>query len=371
MSNGRFAKPKEKKRRFWPFLIVMVVYAVLALVAIGFGLDWFYGFIDAYEQSRPKHVLEQYMSDLTAEHICNLSTDVIAKVDHKIQSEEQCREYMKEALSKGFNYAKKSSESTDKKQVYVLRTGTQVVGQFVMEIVSQDEYGFTYWTVTGESFDMSYLIGEKVSITAPDHYPVTVNGVKLDSSYVVGEPVKYEALKQFYKDYDLPTIVTYEAGPFLGNFEMVVTDPDGKLFDLSKVEDKNRLAENCSPDTVEELDEFADLFIKRYVTYAGGSNKTADANLAALLKLIVPGSEYAERMHGAWYGQTFSQSYGDKIVEIRNNYFFQLEEGKYVCDVTYELDTTGKQGVVRTVNNVRIVVVETNVGLRVLTVYSY
>lgn len=371
MSNGKFAKVKEKKRRFWPFLIVMVVYAVLALVAIGFGLDWLYGFIDAYEQSRPKHVLEKYMNELDAEHICNLSTDVIARVDHNIQPEAECREYIIESLSQGFNYAKKSSESSESKHIYVLRTGTQVIGQFTMEVVRQDEYGFTYWAITGETFDMAYLIGEKITVTAPDHYPVTVNGVELDSSYVVGEPVKYDALKSFYKDYDLPTIVTYEAGPFLGNFEMVVTDLEGNPFDLSEVEDKNRLAENCDAETVEELDEFVDLFIKRYVTYAGGSNKNADVNYANLLKLIVPGSEYASRMEGALYGQKHTQSYGDKIVEIRNNYFFQLEDGKYVCDVTYELDTTGKEGVVRTVNNARIIVVETNVGLRVLTVYSY
>lgn len=371
MSNGRFAKVKEKKRSFLPFLIVMVVYAVLALVAIGFGLDWFYGFIEAYEKSRPNHVIEQYMDGLRAEHICNLSTDVIAKVDHNIQTEEQCREYITEALSEGFNYAKKSSESTENKQVYVLRSGTQVIGQFVMEVVSQDEYGFTYWAVTGESFDMSYLIGQKVTVKAPDYYPVTVNGVQLDSSYVIGEGEKFDALKSFYKDYDLPTIVTYEAGPFLGDFEMVVTDPEGNPFDLSKVEDKNRLAENCAAETVAELDDFVDLFVNRYVTYAGGSNKNADTNYANLLKLIVPGSDYADRMEGALYGQKHTQSYGDKIVEIRNNYFFQLEDGKYVCDVTYEIDTTGKQGVVRTVNNVRIVVVETNVGLRVLTVYSY
>ena len=371
MSNGRFMKAKEKKRRFWPFLIVMLVYAILALIAIGIGLNWFYGFIDSYEKSRPKHVIDAYMQDLTAEHICNLSTDVIAKVDHNIQTEEQCRAYIIESLSKGFNYAKKSSECTDTKQVYVLRTGTQVIGQFTMESVRQDEYGFNYWTVTGESFDMSYLIGDKVTVTAPDHYTVLVNEVKLDSSYVVGEPVKYDALKQFYKDYDLPAIVTYEAGPFLGNFEIAVTDLEGKPFDLSEVEDKNKLAENCDPEDVTKLDSFVDDFVKRYVVYAGGSNKRADANLNNLLKIIVPGSEYADRMREAWYGQKASQSYGDKIVEIRNNYFFQLEEGKYVCDITFEVDTTGKQGVVRTVNNMRIIVVETNVGLRVLTVYSY
>lgn len=370
MSNkGKYTKAKQ--RRFWPFLLAMAIYAIIALVAIFMGLDWFYGFIDAYEQSRPKHVLNDYMNNLTQERVCDASADVIGQIDHHIQSEQECRDYITKSLEKGFNYAKKSSVSTDTKQVYVVRTGTQVIGEFVMEVTHEDDYGFTYWEVTDESFDMSYLIGKKVSVVAPDHYTVTVNGAKLDDSYIVGEPVKYEALKQFYDEYDLPAIVTYEAGPFLGSFEMEVTDPEGELFDLEKVDDRNKLAENCDPEIVEELDDFVDLFVNRYVAYAGGSNKHTDSNLASLLKIIVPGSEYAERMNGAWYGQLYTQSYGDKIVEINNNYFFQLEEGKYVCDVTYLVDTTGKQGVVRTTNNVRIVVVETNVGLRVLTVYSY
>jgi len=369
MSNGKYLA--QKKRRFWPFLLFMLIYAVLALAAIGYGLNWFYGYIEAYEASRPKHVLNAYMDGLTAEHVCDLSAEVIGEIDHNIQSEEECRAYIKEALSDGFSYAKKSSESTSTKHVYVLRTGLQVIGQFTMEAMREDEYGFTYWEVTGESFDMSYLIGEKISTVAPNHYAVTVNGKKLDSNYVVGEPIGYDALKNFYNDYDLPVMVTYEAGPFLGEYEMIVTDTEGRPFVLEEQEDLNLLAQNCPEEMVEELDEFVDIFIDKYVTYTGGSNKNADANLADLLRYVVKGSDFEDRMHGAWYGQLYAQSWGDRIVEIRNNYFFQLEDGKYVCDVTYLVDTTGKQGVVQTTNNVRIVVVKTGGGLKVLTVYNY
>jgi hypothetical protein len=369
MANGKFTK--VKKRRFWPFALFMLIYAAVALTAIELGLGMFHSYIAAYEDSRPKHVLNGYMDSLTAEHVADLSQDVIDQVDHNIQSVEECREYIAQALAKGFSYAKKSSESTETKQVYVIRSGLQVVGQFTMEATHEDDYGFTYWEVTQESFDMSYLIGSTVSTVAPDHYDVTVNGKVLDSSYIVGEPMKYDALKPFYGDYELPMLVTYQAGPFLGDFDMITTDAEGKVLVLEEVEDVSTLAQNCSAEEVEQLDEFVDLFLGKYVTYMSGANKNAEKNLYDLLTVVVRGSDFESRMYGALTGQKVTQSKGDKITDITNNYFFKLEDGRYACDVTYVIDTTGKQGVVTTTNNVRIIVDDTKDGLRVFTVYNY
>lgn len=369
MANGKFLK--VKKHRFWPFAVFMLIYATVALTAIELGLGMFYEYIASYEDSRPKHVLNAYMDSLTAEHVCDLSQEVIDQVDHNIQSEEQCRDYIKDALAKGFSYAKKSSESTETRQVYVIRSGLQVIGQFTMEVTNEDEYGFTYWEVTQESFDMSYLIGSTVSTVAPDHYTVSVNGTVLDSSYLVGDPMKYDALKPFYGDYELPVLVTYQAGPFLGNFDMITTDEEGNVLVLDEVEDVSKLAQNCSEEEIEQLDEFVDVFLDKYVIYMSGANKSAETNLKNLLKLVVDDSDFAERMKGALIGQKVTQSKGDKITEITNNYFFKLKDGRYACDVTYVIDTTGKQGVVTTTNNVRIIIDETATGLRVFTVYNY
>lgn len=369
MTERRRRASARPKIRIFP--IFMVLYAVAALIAIGYGLNWFNGFIGAYEDSLPKHVLDAYMENLTPERVAELSADLIAKVDHNLQSEEECRAYIEQALSGGLQYAKKSSESTEEKQVYVLRAGMQVIGSFTMETTHEDEYGFDYWEVTDETIDMSYLLGQTVTVQALDSYPVTINGVQLNSTYVVGQPQKLEALKSFYSNYSLPVIVTYQAGPFLGELDVEVTDPEGNPFSLEDVEDLNTLAENCSEETITRLDSFVDDFINRYVTFCGGSNKDADANLNRLLAIVVPNSDFASRMYGAWYGQKFTQSWGDRIVEIRNNYFFQLDDGTYMCDVTYLVDTTGYQGVVRTTNNVRIVIVKSGNSLKVQAVYNY
>lgn len=370
MANGKFMK--VKKRRFWPFALFMLIYAIVILTAIELGLGMFHDYLAAYEASRPKHILSAYMDNLSADYVSDRSQDVIDQVDHNIQSEEECREYIAQSLAKGFSYAKKSSESTETKQVYVVRSGLQVIGQFTMEVTKEDDYGFSFWEVTQESFDMSYLIGSTVSTVAPDSCNVSVNGKVLDSSYVVGDPMKYDALKSFYGDYEeLPMLVTYQAGPFLGEFDMITTDAAGNVLVLEEVEDRNTLAENCTDEEIEELDAFVDLFLGKYVTYMSGANKNAEANLYDLLKYVVRGSDFESRMYGALTGQKVTQSKGDKITQITNNYFFKLKDGRYACDVTYVIDTTGKQGVVTTTNNVRIIVDETKDGLRVFTVYNY
>ena len=369
MINGKFMK--VKKRRFWPFALFMLIYAAIALIGIELGLGMFHSYIAAYEDSRPKHVLNAYMDGLTAEHVADLSQEVIDQVDHNIQSVEECRAYIEQALANGFSYAKKGSESTENKQVYVVRSGLQVIGQFTMEVTHEDDYGFTYWEVTQESFDISYLIGSTVSTVAPDHYRVSINGKVLDSSYIVGEPIKYDALKPFYSDYELPVMVTYQAGPFFGDFEMTTTDTAGNILVIEDVEDLNILAQNCSSEEIEQLDDFVDLFLSKYVTYMSSANKNAEENLYNLMTVVVRGSDFESRMYGALAGQMVTQSRGDQIMEITNNYFFKLQDGRYACDVTYVIDTLGHQGVVTTTNNVRIIVDDTKDGLRVYTVYNY
>lgn len=360
-------KKNGKKRSFFGW--GMLIYAVVFLTLSWFGLKELWSFMEAYEASRPMNVLNAYMETVTGEYVCDHSQDLIDSVDHNIQSEEECRDYIKQALSGGISYARKSKECTDTRQVYVLRSGGKVIGQFAMEVKSEDDYGFTMWELTEESFDLSYLMGSTVSAVAPDSYSVSVNGVTLDSSYLTGEPVQYEALEDFYEDYELPTIVTYDAGPFLGDFEMVVTNPDGEV--VTEAPDPAVLDDNCSEEEIDTLKSYIEEFLKVYVDYMGSSNDQADYNYSVLIKYIVKDSEFAERMYGALYGQRATQSRGDTITEITNNFYFRIDEGYYLCDVTYLVDTIGKQGSVITTNNVRILIVQDGDDLLVQSVRNY
>lgn len=369
MAKGKFAK--AKKRRFWPFLVGMVVYAAVFLTLVYFGLGKFWDYIEAYELSRPINTIDGYVKQLNEEDVWEGSADMIGQIDHNIQSEEDCRRVLSEAVAQGISYAKKTSECTDTRLVYVLRSGSRVIGSVTMDTVGEDEYGFAKWQVTDTVFDMSYLIGQRMSITVPEDYPVSVNGAVLDSSYITVNDILYERLDAFYDEYDLPVMVTYEAGPFLGEAEMTVSNPAGEPVVIDGDTNYEDFLNNCTEQETPRLEAFAEEFIDRYVAFTGSAFKSSEKSFAALMEYVVAGSELATRMGLALEGLEWAQSRGDELVELTVNHLIKIEDGLYLCDVTYQVDTTGREGVVRTTNSAQFIIVETADGLKVDTLIAY
>ena len=162
----------NKKTRKWIFPLSLLAYALVFLCATAIGLSWFWEFIDAYEMSRPKNTLDAYMQTLTAEYVADRCDDLIATIDHNVQSEEECREVILNSLNGKFSCAKKNKESTEDHYVYALRCGAKVIGTVEMEARGEEVHGFTPWTITAESFDLSYLLTQGTSITVPKEFPV-------------------------------------------------------------------------------------------------------------------------------------------------------------------------------------------------------
>lgn len=368
------AKKQKKRSPVW-FILGMVIYAVVFLGAVAYGLKYLWTYLEHYEASRPYIAIDAYMEQLTPEHICDTQAELLAQVDLNIQSGEECRRVMLDALGVEITYAKKSSECTDTKQVFVLRSGKQVIGSFAITASGADAYGFTPWQFSEEHFDLSFLLGDPVSATAPEGYPVYVNGVQLDESYVVSsETEQFEVLEEYYGDYDLPvfTTLTYEAGPFLGQFTMDVTDPAGNPFVYDEATfDKEALLNNCSSGEITALNEFSEEFIHRYVAFSGSANRARYDNYDRVAELVVPGSTFVKRMHDAIDGLYYAQSRGDVVESITCHHRIKLDEGRYLWDVTYLVNTTGSEGVVQTVNNAKILIVEQDGKFLVETMVHY
>ena len=180
---------------------------------------------------------------------------------------------MLDALTEEITYARKASECSESRQVYILRSGKQVIGSFAITTKAEDEYGVAPWAFAEESFDLSYLLGQTLSATAPMDYPVSVNGVRLDDSYVISQRSEQIAfLEDYYENYDLPEFIvkSYEAGPFLGDVTIQVTDPEGNAYVFDEASfDKDSLAHNCTAEQTDELNAFIQEFLKRYIIFAG------------------------------------------------------------------------------------------------------
>lgn len=356
---------KKKNRSGMGFALFMAFYAIAFLTATFFGLKWLWGCMEAYEASRPHIPIDAYMAKVDKQYIIDHSNEFMTTVDFHIQDEETCREIVMEALEGDISYARKASECTEDRQVFVVRCGNQVVGSFTIETTAEDAYGFKPWTFREENYDLSWLMGtETVTVTAPEGYPVYVGGVKLDESYIIHtETTEYEVYGDLYETYDLPRFVlnTYQAGPFLGQTAQAeVYDPDGRPFTYDESFDPYSLLPQLDSSTRSKLEDFVEEFLEVYVIFAGCANDAREANYNRVMKYVVKDSNLAQRMYDALDGYQFAQSQGDEIAGITIHHLLPLEEGKFLCDVTYLVNTKGYDGVVQTSTSCRITIVESN-----------
>lgn len=343
----------------------MLIYALVFLIIVTGGLWFLWDFMEAYEQSRPVNAIKSYVDHLTPEDLAEGSGALLDTLDSNIQSPEESRQIIRDASTGAFSYAKKSAESSETRQVYVLRCGRQVVGQFAISAGEADKYGFRIWEVTEESFDLSHLMGESISITVPSDFTVSVNGFPLDSSYITEQDIPYSALEEFYGDYPLPTMVTYTADSFLGSYSMEVTDRNGKPVEITGETDFNSLLPACTDKELEEIDALMQEFLAKYVAFTGSSSGTAGGNYNRLVRYLVPDGTLANRLYTAIGGLYYAQSLRDTIKQTQVNQYADLGDGRYYCDITYVVETVGKKGPVEMTYNLKVIMLVTDVGLRV------
>lgn len=360
-----------KKKFRWGFYHSAAVYALVFLTAAFFGLRYLWNYAAAYEQARPYHAIDGYMAQLTPEHICDRSAELIATIDHHIQSEDACRAVITEAVSGGITYAKKASECTEEKMVYILRTGNQVIGRVELAPEGEARMGFTPWAVSSDSYDFSYLLTDTVSTTVPEEFPVYVNGAQLTESYITEEGIRYSYLEDFYASYQLPSIVSYTAGPCLGDIALAVTDTQGNPVSIDEQTDLNVFLDNCTDEETAALDAFMYDFVRRYVRFSNSSSDVARTNYHSLLQNVLEDSPLAKRCKEALVGMAYGVSQDYKIQSTQINWCTDIGNSRYLCDVTYVVDILVRGEWVENIFNMKLVVAQDGDALKAETLRNY
>lgn len=360
-----------EKRFHWKFWYSAVLYALVVLTAGYFGLRYLWDYAAAYEQARPYHAIDGYMAQLTPQYICDRSQDLIDTIDHHIQSEEACRAVIAEAVSGGLTYAKKTSECTDTRIVYVLRTGNRVIGTVELAPEGEAVMGYTPWAVISDSFDLSYLVTDTVATTVPEEFSVFVNGSRLTEQYITEEGIRYSNLKDYYGEYDLPTIVSYAAGPCLGKISLTVEDTAGNPVVINEDTDYNQFLDNCSPEEKDQMKALIDEFISRYIRFSNSSRDVAKGNYNYLMPLVVKNSPLAARLKGALGALNYGAPQRYQIKSVELNWCTDIGDGRYICDVTYVVDIRVNKEMVENVFQVKLVILRSDKDLRVETLRNY
>lgn len=361
----------KKSKSFRRFFLGMLIYGIVFLVIAAVGLGFFWKFIEAYELSRPKTAVDEYTQMLRPENLLGDLDAVLDQVDTNLQSRESCEQWIRETVAGPFRYAKKSRESSAERQVYAFYSGDQLIGEAVFAPLGEASFGFTQWVLESESFDLSYLIREPVSVTVPQSYQVSVNGTVLDETYITQSDIPFTDLQEFHGDIPMCTMVTYTTGRVLGQPEILICNESGEPVTITDDTDMNGFIPVCSEEYRAELNDLVDIFLSRYAAFTGSSNRAPEASYMRLVKLLVPNGELAERLKTALDGLQFAQSYGDTVLEYQINHMYHISEGRYMCDVTYVLQTYGKKGAVQTINNMKLIYLETSEGLKVEAMTLY
>ena len=363
----------EKKKGFKRFFLGLLIFAVVFFGLAFWGLTEFWNFIEAYEISRPKNTIAPYVQQLTKEQIAESNTALLDQIDHNIQSEQACKQFILDSLTEDVTYAQNISESDDSNLVYMLLHDGKPIGKVILKPQEADKYGFVPWTVTNASFDFSHLMGSQVTITVPHDFTVYANGVALDSSYITKDNIPYELLKNYYKDYKPPYLVTYSVDPILGEIALRCLDSDGNDVTIDENTDLDQYMNNCTDSQQKAISDLLTPFLRSYVAFTSneGGKTNSRNNYRDLTKYLVTGGDMAERMYNALDGLSWAKDSGSQIIETHLNHTVNLGNGRYLCDVTYIVEAEVYRDDPITVNDVKIILVETNQGLRVESLLVY
>ncbi len=360
----------EKRKKTSGFAIGLLVYGVVLLVVVAVGLMFFYLFIDAYEQTRPATVAQAYLDSLTADRVIEREPVFFSyTLDNRLQSEGEARAFVQTLLREDLHFARDYS-SQEEGYSYVLESGETPIGRFTLTETGETQLGFACLAVSQESFDLTPYV-RQVEITVPTDYKVECNGIDLAWRYVEKSRVPYDLLNEFYDDgYKLPWLVTYQTGKVLGEPELLVTDGEGNPV-TGEALSEDAFTDNCSIAEKEEIWEFVYEYITRYVRYLSGTQLVAMAGYSQVASMVVEGSDLQQRLLSAVGGLGFASSKSDEIQSIEINRMMNVGNGYYVCDVTYLVKTLGQADYVTTTNNSKLVMVETDYGLRATSQASY
>lgn len=357
----------KKKLISGGFLKGLGLYALILVLLIAVGLTFFYFFIRAYEETRPATAVQAYMEQLDEAYLLEHAQDFLSSLDSSVQSWEDGLAYICENLE-GADYARRPGES-DTSYTYVLRSGGKAFDTVTVTASEEKLFNFPFWQVTDEQFSLDVFC-EETELTVPADYTVTLGGKVLSAENIVDDHVPYELLREVYNDgYDLPYMVTYHVGPYVGQMAPEVLDGAGNPVDGSAL-DEAFFTDNCTAEEKAAVEEFAQLYVERYVDFMGSHDEgTIAGTYVRLRSIVLEGSRLRNRLSQVM-GLGFSTS-TDSVESVTVNSTMNVGSGYYVCDVTYLVNTKGLQDMVTTTNNVKLVFLMTNDGFRACSHESY
>lgn len=367
------AKANSKKRGSELYAIFLLCWAVLLIAGAVYGLCLAWDYAEEYEASRPSRAMDAYVAELSENLMDEGIAETISAMPHEAQTDEEVAEIVRDMLSNGITYVRKSSE--DGSAHYSLRCGGNAFGDVTLvEDHSYDDsvrFGMLPWKVESESFDFQGLYST-IEIVVPRTYSVYLHELLLGSEYIVEENIPYDVLANYYDEFDgLPSKVRYRFENAIGPIYPSIYDENGVRFIVDPNRDDAQFITACSEDELARLAEFTAGFVVNYLKYTSGVLDPT-YGYQQLQPYLLPDGDLDVRMRDARDGLSWAHTTSVKVNSAMLNSAIALGDGYYLCDITSSATTYAiGHGEVESISNMRVIVVNRNDDIRAISLELY
>ncbi|MGI5977217.1 MAG: hypothetical protein ACOX68_05945 [Candidatus Limivicinus sp.] len=342
----------EKKKGLFvaELLVYILLFAVLSIIL----LMHFNSQLEDYEAAggtaAPDDPVAEWLEGIESGRLPEEFEPWLKKLDKGIKSPDENREFITQLFSDAVYYP---AESADGSGLYVFeKDGVQFAG---LSFKPQDGDSDEPPEAGSLELDLSPYIND-YSCTLPSGWELTVNGRSIKPS----DKAEYECLAPFYEYYpDLPMLMTYNSGKWLGDAEIVITDSEGRSGSPEEMNPEGSADfESCSDDVKQGIQAFINGFLPCYLNYSGDICGGGISHYYALEPYLCPSGILLARVNHYVGELGFGHAQYCNVISGDCNSIQSLGKGMYLADVTYTAETKGEAEPYTGENSFRLLISE-------------
>ena len=347
---------REKKKSKWlKFILGMVIYAIVVLLAASVALKLLWDFAAEYEIELPSYKMNEYVSSLNETHVRKISEDFISSLDRNIQSREDAFAVIWKAFVPGVRYRQIATGDGGNTVTYMVYNKDHDLGRVTL-VKNGEGLGRKTWSVSEEEYDFSYLKNTERFIV-PNHWVVRCGDRRLGVQYIIDPRVEYAFLHELYgKEISMPYLAEYEISNYIGDANVRFFDPNGEEQARFTYTDGREQITRVSGASRNNFINFAENFVPLYVDCLSNVTKSANLNYQRIRSYLVPNGDLDKRLKGATPGQVFSQTYGIDRSDVRVHDIFNLGNEYYIIDLSYSTVSYSENGTTSSETSMYLVV---------------
>ena len=347
---------REKKKSKWlSFILGMVIYAIVVLLAASVALKLLWDFAAEYEIELPSYKMNEYVSSLNETHVRKISEDFISSLDRNIQSREDAFAVIWKAFVPGVRYRQIATGDGGDTVTYMVYNKDHDLGRVTL-VKNGEGLGRKTWSVSEEEYDFSYLKNTERFIV-PNHWVVRCGDRRLGVQYIIDPRVEYAFLHELYgKEISMPYLAEYEISNYIGDANVRFFDPNGEEQARFTYTDGREQITRVSGASRNNFINFAENFVPLYVDCLSNVTKSANLNYQRIRSYLVPNGDLDKRLKGATPGQVFSQTYGIDRSDVRVHDIFNLGNEYYIIDLSYSTVSYSENGTTSSETSMYLVV---------------